>query len=160
MGARSRRVPIQSRACGKARSPWRFRVRSPTLRRMDTEWFDESRSAAFDDERGEWLEKWPRRPDGRPSVPRKILAYREREPGRLQLRVPLRGDEGVCDVVVDEDEKTVRVRALVCYDEEDGPGSHERVNCPVHVYLDRPLQGRQVVDVQTGAALPLFVPSW
>jgi len=130
---------------------------------MDIAWLDENRSDALDDERGEWLEKWaPRCPDGRPSVPRKIIAYREREPGRLQLRVPLSGDEGVCEVVVEEDEKTVRVRALVCYDDddEDAPASHERVNCPVHVYLDRPLQGRQVVDIETGAALPLFVPSW
>ena len=63
-------------------------------------------------------------------------------------------------MVVDEDEKTVRVRALVHDDGDDQSGSHERVNCPVHVYLDRPLGGRQVVDVETGAALPLFVPSW
>lgn len=128
---------------------------------MDTESFDESGSAAFDDELAEWLWKWaPRCPDGRPSVPRQIIAYREREPGRLQLRVPLSGGNGVCEVVVEEDEKTVRVRALVHDDDEDGPGSHECVNCPVHVYLDRPLQDRQVVDVETGAALPLFVPSW
>ena len=39
-------------------------------------------------------------------------------------------------------------------------GIANSVNCPVHVYLDRPLEGRQVVDVETGAALPLFVPSW
>jgi hypothetical protein len=130
---------------------------------MDIEWLDENRSDALDDERAVWLEKWaPRCPDGRPSGPRKIIAYREREPGRLQLRVPLSRGGGVCEVVVEEDEQTVRVRALVHYhdDDEDGPGSHERVNCPVHVYLDRPLQGRQVVDVETGAALPLFVPSW
>ena len=130
---------------------------------MDIEWLDENPSDALDDERAEWLEKWaPRCPDGRPSVPRRIIAYREREPGRLQLRVPLGGsDQGVCEVVVEEDEKTVRVRALVCYDDDDDQsGSLERVNCPVHVYLDRPLEGRQVVDVETGAALPLFVPSW
>jgi hypothetical protein len=29
-----------------------------------------------------------------------------------------------------------------------------------NVYLDRPLQDRHVIDVETGAALPLFVPSW
>jgi hypothetical protein len=129
---------------------------------MDTERFDEHWSDELEDDRSEWLEKWaPRCPDGRPSVPRELIAYREREPGRLQLRVPLCGDEGVCEVVVEEDEKTVRVRALVCYgDDEDESGIHEYVNCPVHVYLDRPPQGRQVVDVETGAALPLFVPSW
>lgn len=130
---------------------------------MDTERFDEHWSAELDDERIEWLEKWaPRCPDGGPSDPRKIIAYREREPGRLQLRVPLSRGEGVCQVVVEEDETTVRVRALVCYDDDeaDQPGSYERVNCPVHVYLDRPLQDRHVIDVETGAALPLFVPSW
>ena len=132
---------------------------------MDIEWLDENPSDALDDDGAAWLEKWaPRCPDGRPSVPRRIIAYREREPGRLQLRVPLGGsDRGVCEVVVEEDEKTVRVRALVCYDDDDDDGqsgSRECVNCPVHVYLDRPLEGRQVVDVETGAALPLFVPSW
>ncbi len=129
---------------------------------MDIEWFDEDGSGELDEDRIEWLWKWaPRCPDGRPSVPRKIIAYREREPGRLQLRVPLSGDEGVCEVVVEEDEKTVRVRALICYDDdEDESESHEQVNCPVHVYLDRPLQDRRVIDVETGAVLPLFVPSW
>jgi hypothetical protein len=121
---------------------------------MDIDW-----SGELDDERIEWLEGWaPRCPDGRPIVPRRLIAYREREPGRLQLRIPLSGGGGICEVVVEEDEKTVRVRALVHDDDEDG--SHEFVNCPVHIYLDHPLEGREVVDVETGAALPLFVPTW
>jgi hypothetical protein len=125
------------------------------------EWLDEDWSAARDDEHAAWMQKWaPRCPLGNPSFPRKIIACREREPGRLQLRVALSVEEGICEVVVEEDEKTVRVRALICYDEDDPPGRREFVNCPVHVYLDRPLKDREVVDVQTGAVLPLFVPSW
>jgi hypothetical protein len=36
--------------------------------------------------------------------PRACLGFNVREPDRVQLRVPLRGGEGVCDVIVVEKE--------------------------------------------------------
>jgi hypothetical protein len=99
-------------------------------------------------------------PDRQHSRPRVCLGFREREPGRLQLRVPLRIGEGVCEVVVEEDEHTVFVRVIVCYDENDLDDDREYVNCPTHVYLEQPLNGRTVTDVETEQPLPLFVPSW
>jgi hypothetical protein len=42
-----------------------------------------------------WL---PACPIGLPQNARECLGYREREPGRLQLRVPMLHNEGVCDV--------------------------------------------------------------
>jgi hypothetical protein len=70
--------------------------------------------------------------------------HMEREEGRLQLRVPLRGHEGVCSVLFEEDEESVTVLILVC-GEDDRKG--ESVNCPVHIYLDGPLGDRVVLDL-------------
>jgi hypothetical protein len=115
-------------------------------------------------ERAKWLEKWaPECPIGNPQRLRRCVGYREREPGRLQLRVPLGGAEGVCDVIVAEDEESVTVRVLICYEDDDGEDAGvnaEYVSCPVHVYLAQPLEGRAVVDLDSGEALPLFIPSW
>jgi hypothetical protein len=68
--------------------------------------------------------------------------------------------EGICDVIVVEDEETVTVRVLVCYEDEGSAPRGDRVDCPVGVGLDRPLGGRTVVDCDTGEPLPLFVPPW
>lgn len=68
----------------------------------------------------------------------------EREPGRLQLRVPLRGREGVCSVLVDEDDESVTVLVLVC---GEGDSTGGWVDCPVHVVLDQPLGNRTVRDL-------------
>jgi hypothetical protein len=115
-----------------------------------------------DEERAAWLEKWaPDCPIGNPQRVRTCVGYREREPGRLQLRVPLARTEGVCEVIVAEDEEKILVRVLVCYEEdEDDEPRPEYVNCPVHVYLDQPLNDRAVVDEETTEELPLFVPHW
>ena len=52
---------------------------------------------------------------GSPQRPATLVGYREREPGRLQLRAVLRaGTEGICDAIVEEDDETVRVRVLLC----------------------------------------------
>jgi hypothetical protein len=131
---------------------------------VSTEWRDEEWPAVWaDDEHAAWLDKWaPKCPIGNPQRVRECQAYREREPGRLQLRVAvLPATEGVCDVIVEEDEDTVRVRVLLCYeDHDDREEEREYWNCPVHAYLESPLNGRTVIDVQTDRALPLFVPSW
>jgi hypothetical protein len=117
-----------------------------------------------EDEHAKWLERWTSAcPDGRPQRVARCLGYREREPRRLQLRVALGGsDGGVCDVIVEEHEETVRVRLLVCYDEADFIPYKDReyMNCPVHVYLEQPLGERTVVDVETDQPVPLFVSEW
>ena len=84
---------------------------------MSTEWSEEPWPAEWaDDEHAAWLDKWaPKCPIGNPQRAFACLAYREREPGRLQLRVAvLPGTEGVCDVIVHEDEDTVYVRVILC----------------------------------------------
>ena len=43
----------------------------------------------------------------------------EREPERLQLRFPALDNEGVCDVVLDEQPSQIVVRVVLCY-REDG----------------------------------------
>lgn len=90
--------------------------------------------------------------------PRPCLRCREREPGRLQLRVVLRPGEGVCEVLVDEDDDRVEVLVLVCGDAETGA---EATDCPVHVYLGQALGDRRVVDKSRGGAkVEPFIPTW
>jgi hypothetical protein len=129
---------------------------------MTAEWTDDEWSTQWiDDERAEWREKWaPKCPIGNPQRVGRCLAYREREPGRLQLRVLLLSStEGICEAIVDEDEDSVKVRVILCY-EEGNDADPEYIDCPVHVYLEKPLNGRDVIDVDNERALPLYVPSW
>jgi hypothetical protein len=111
-----------------------------------------------------WCEKWaPPCPDGKPQRLRAALGFRERNLGELELRVALGGDEGgVCQVVVDEPDDEVRVRVLVCYDDEDGPttGSGEYMDCPVRVWLSQPLGDRAVIDVDSDEELPVYTPRY
>jgi hypothetical protein len=84
--------------------------------------------------------------------PRRCAGYMEREPCRLQLRFAFGADEHLDEVVVAEDEKTVVVFATVCT-----PVSGERrASCegPAHVYLERPLGDRAVIDGVSGDAVP------
>jgi hypothetical protein len=133
---------------------------------MTAEWIHEGWPVdGTAEERADWLEKWaPRCPIGNPQRVRRCMGYRERDPGRLQLRVALGGNEGVCEVVVDETDEIVTVRVFLCYDEDeednDRGRDREYINCPVHVYLDKPLDGRTVVDFQSNEELPLYVPNW
>jgi hypothetical protein len=114
-----------------------------------------------DPEHASWADKWaPPCPIGNAQRVRECTGYREREPGRLQLRVPMRGDEGACQVVIDEHPDKVVVRVLLCYEDEPGRRDSEYRSVPVHVCLDQPLAGRAVIDYQTGQALPLYVPDW
>jgi hypothetical protein len=131
--------------------------------RHDEQWL-ETDFVDDDDARERWLDQWTSPcPDSYPQRVAVCLGYRERDPGRLQLRVALGGcDNGVCDAIVEENEDTVRVRLLVCYDEDrfDESKDREYMNCPIHVYLNEPLAGRTVIDVETDEPVPLFVPSW
>jgi hypothetical protein len=111
-----------------------------------------------------WCERWaPKCPDGNPQRLRHALAYRERNLRELELRVPLGRDEGgVCQLVVDERGDEVYVRVLVCVDGESDSvvGPREYVDCPVRVWLERPLGERVVIDVDTGQELALRVPRY
>lgn len=75
----------------------------------------------------------------------------EREAGRLQLRFVLWPDEHVDDIVVAEDATTVAVLGTVCTPET---GGRECCEVPCHVYLERPLGDRAVVDGLTGQPVP------
>lgn len=62
----------------------------------------------------------------------------------------------VCDrmdeVLVEEDEETVVVYALVC--EPMSRSGERRCDMPFHVYLEAPLGGRTVIDGVTGEPIP------
>jgi hypothetical protein len=51
---------------------------------------------------------------------------------------------------------------LVAYsdDDEDEPRSREYMDCPVRVWLDRPLGERAVIDVDSDEELPIFTPAY
>jgi hypothetical protein len=118
------------------------------------EWDDEAHAA--------WRAKWaPPCPDRNPQRLRAAVAFRERNVRELELRVPLAsGEHGACQVIVEESDDMVLVRVLVCFDEQEDAflPPLEYVNCPVRVWLDRPLENRTVVDVDSNEALPLFTP--
>ena len=128
---------------------------------MSNDWKDET--VEWDqDGRAAWCEQWaPKCPIGNPQRLAVLVGYREREPGRLQLRVVMSGHDGVCHALTEEDENTVRVRVLLCYEETSQDlEDPDYVNCPVHVYLDNPLNGRTVIAVDDDQPLPLYRPKW
>jgi hypothetical protein len=89
---------------------------------------------------------------------RTCFRYREREPGRLQLRVILRSGENVCDVLVEENDTRVGVLVLVCGEIDH---RNEAIDCPVNVYLSGALGDRGVVDAaRNGAEVDPFTPNW
>jgi hypothetical protein len=116
----------------------------------------------------EWCAKWaPRCPVGNPQRLRRALGFRERSVGELELRVPLNDHEGACRVIVDERDDEVHVRVAVCYEDEEDededdvrPRRREYMDCPVRVWLDRPLGDRAVIDVDDDRELPLYVPEY
>ena len=85
--------------------------------------------------------------------PRPCLAYREREPGRLQLRIEITGREHVDEIVVAEDADTVVVYATICTAVAGEQG--ETGDVPHHVWLEEPLGDRIVFDGTTGERLQL-----
>lgn len=91
-----------------------------------------------------WITPWP------------CVAHREREPGRLQLRLLLSGDDHLEELLVEEDDRAVVVYATVCTSVAGRPS--EPVDVPAHVYLRRPLDGREVIDGSTGQPVPYRRP--
>jgi hypothetical protein len=85
-------------------------------------------------------------------LPLRCVGHKEREPGRLQLRFVVSDDEHVDDIVVAEDAATVAVLGTVCTPESGE--DREYCEVPCHVYLERPLGHRTVVDGVTGEAVP------
>ena len=88
----------------------------------------------------------------RQHVPRRCVGHMEREEGRLQLRFVLSGDEHVDDIVVAEDDASVVVYGIVCASVAGRSG--DAYEGPWHVYLDRPLGNRTVIDGVTGSPVP------
>jgi hypothetical protein len=86
--------------------------------------------------------------------PRACCGHMEREPGRLQLRYCVQEDEHVDLIFVAEDDERVVVFGTVCTPIDLLPG-HEW-DSPYHVYLDRPLAGREVFDAVQNAPVPYF----
>ena len=86
--------------------------------------------------------------------PRWVRRCWEREPGRLQLRVVLYPTEHVDEILVAEDEHIVSVLVTVCMSVVGPPG--EPCEMPHHVYLDRPLGLRKVIDGVTRDELELI----
>jgi hypothetical protein len=67
--------------------------------------------------------------------------------------------EGICDVIAEEDDETVRVRVMLCW-EDAIAHIHDRdyIEWPVHIDLERPPGDRTVVEVDDERVLPLLVP--
>lgn len=113
----------------------------------------------------EWKEKWaPPCPDGNCQRLLKILGFRLKGADYLQLRVVLRrGDNGVCQLIVDEHPDRIYVRALSCVKEEAEDEdwywlpTHE-VDCPCTWWLDAPLGERIIIDEDSGRQLPALHP--
>jgi hypothetical protein len=70
---------------------------------------------------------------------------------------------------VDERDDEVYVRVLVCYEDEEAedeeeddvrPRHREYMDCPVRVWLDRPLGKRALIDVDDDEELPLYLPEY
>jgi hypothetical protein len=87
--------------------------------------------------------------------PRVCVGHMEREEGRLQLRYVIALGEGMCDIEVEETDDAVTVYGFICAGENEDPVDlTETIECPYHVYLDRPLGGRRVVDGHLGRDVP------
>jgi len=92
------------------------------------------------------------------------LGFRERNVGELELRVLLGpGEDGVCQVIVEERDDEVYVRVLVhCRDEDGAPPCRKRAytDWPVRVWLDEPLGERAVIDFDRDEELALYKPPY
>ena len=91
-------------------------------------------------------------PTPRRLAPRSCVAYCEREPGRLQVRLVVDRDEHIDDIVVIEDDDSVVVCASIC--SPTTGARRDQIDAPFHVYLEEPLGERKVVDALSGRAVP------
>jgi hypothetical protein len=84
--------------------------------------------------------------------PRPCRGYREVEPACLQLRYLVHVGQSVASVEVVEDGDAVVVLGVVCL--SAAGGSEDQVDHSYHVYLNRPLGDRVVIDAFTRAPIP------
>ena len=105
---------------------------------------------------------WPHGSQARSNRPPELAARlrrghmepREPAPAATALR-PLRGRGGVCDVEIEEEDDAVTVCGFICAGEDEEPVDHsESCDCPVHVYLERPLGERVVIGGPPGRRVP------
>ena len=66
--------------------------------------------------------------------------------------------DGICHSLVEEDHEAIHVRVILCREPDNEDDDRRCMDCPVHVYLEEPLSGRAVIDVDSAAELPLYVP--
>jgi hypothetical protein len=91
-----------------------------------------------------------------------VAGFRLKAPDHLQLRIILRAEDGGgCHVIVGEREDCLFVRAMAHRDEDTWRQlPTDEMDCPCNYWLDAPLGERVVIDVDTGAELPFFIPRW
>ncbi len=104
--------------------------------------------------------EFPECPLGLPQVARTCLGFYERGVGRLQLRFGALDNEGLCDVVVEEARSYVAVRVVLCSKEEEHLGYAGLAEERAHIDLEQSLRGRTVLDLETGRAVPFYVPTY
>src|SRR3954469_2182327 len=110
------------------------------------EWAERAMAELLPGVEFEWRGETPRE-----LRPRAIHRCCEREPGRLQLRVVVGSEEHVDEILVAEDDHIVAVLVTVCMPVAGPLG--EQCDVPCHVYLDRPLGTRKVIDAVRGEEL-------
>jgi hypothetical protein len=109
------------------------------------------------------IARWaPPCPAGHPQRPTAAIAHRDKLGGLIQLRAIMHPSDGICSVVIQESVDLVLVRVILCRPEDtwDDDDDSELFNCPVRVWLDEPLDGRVIIDVETGLRLPPHEPQW
>jgi hypothetical protein len=108
-------------------------------------------------------DKWLGRrcPDGRRQELAILTGHRERNQGELELRVLLcECQSGVCDVVLEETNYYVRVRAFTCGAGDQTLSRSRRIytDCPCRIWLSAPLGNRPVIEWDTSEPLPVVDP--
>jgi hypothetical protein len=93
---------------------------------------------------------------------RACLGYYERGHLRLQIRMLMVDNEGVCTVLVEEDKSSVTIRVITCRsdDPEDRLGYPGYAEERHHVWIETPLGDRTVLDHETGRPMPFYVPTY
>jgi hypothetical protein len=104
----------------------------------------------------------PRCPLGLTQQSRACLGHYERGSRRLQIRMLMREDEGVCTVRGEEDDASVTIRVITCRSDDPVnrlgyPGYAEERH---HVSIEAPLGDRVVLDHETGAPMAFYVPTF
>jgi hypothetical protein len=113
-----------------------------------------------DDSGHEVEQGFPICPLGLPQVGCACLGFYERGPGYLQLRFGALDNEGLCDVVVEEGAFQVAVRVVLCSKDDEHLGYRDLAEERTHVQLEEVLGNRLVIDIETGRAVPFYVPTY